>query len=65
MELDDLTGIEGDGVAVLNFVEAAAVGVGAKAHVVDGERAGVLYFGTVFVVLAADEFVDFDFLVDA
>ena len=58
-------GFEGKLLTVRYFIEGAPVGVKADSHVVDREWGGVLYFGAVGVVLAADEPVDFDLLKDA
>ena len=50
---------------VLDLIKMASVVTGAKTHLVDRERSGVLYFGKVSVVLAADDPVNFDFLVES
>ena len=64
-QLLDPVGFEGKHLTVRYFIEGAPVGVKADSHVVDREWGGVLYFGAVGVVLAADEPVDFDLLKDA
>ena len=64
-QLLDPVGVEGELLTVRYFIEGAPVGVKADSHVVDREWGGVLYFGAVGVVLAADEPVDFDLLKDA
>ena len=63
-KLPALPGPEGKLPAVLNLVEGASVAVDVKAHGVDGEKAGVLYFDTVPVVFASDRPVDLDFLIN-
>ena len=50
---------------VLDLIKMTSVVPGAKTHLVDRERSGVLYFGKVSVVLAADDPVNFDLLVEA
>ena len=50
---------------VLDLIKMTPVVPGAKAHLVDRESSGVLYFGKVSVVLAADDPVNFNFLVEA
>lgn len=50
---------------VLDLIKMTPVVPGAKTHLVDRERSGVLYFGKVSVVLAADDPMDFDLLIEA
>ena len=50
---------------VLDLIKMTPVVPGAKAHLVDRESSGVLYFGKVSVVLATDDPVNFDLLVEA
>ena len=50
---------------VLDLIKMTPVVPGAKTHLVDRERPGVLYFGKVSVVLAADDSMDFDLLIEA
>ena len=51
--------------SVLDLIKMTPVVPGAKTHLVDRERSGVLYFGKISVVLAADDPVNFDLLVEA
>ena len=50
---------------VLDLIKMTPVVPGAKTHLVDRERSGVLYFGKLSVVLAADDPMDFDLLIEA
>ena len=56
---------EGDLLPVFDLIEMTPIVPGAKTHPVDRERSCVLYFGKVFVVLAAHDPVDFNLLVKA
>ena len=64
-EFPALPGSQGDLLPIFDPVEVASVAVDVKTHCVDGENAGVLYFGAVLVVLAADRSVDLDLLIDS